>query len=92
MVQLAEELETARTTYGALHSQLVDELPTLLQLSTEVCNRASSSSSPPFSSSRSCLFSSTSQVYNQAVNQFVLARKMFVGRITKELLQLMDVS
>ena len=26
-MQLAEELETARTTYGALNSQLVDELP-----------------------------------------------------------------
>jgi hypothetical protein len=34
--QLAEELERARTTYGALNSQLVDELPVLIQLSTEV--------------------------------------------------------
>ena len=47
MVQLAEELETARTTYGALHSQLVDELPTLLQLSTEVCNHHHAPSPPP---------------------------------------------
>ena len=62
---LAEELETARTTYGALNSQLLDELPVLLQLSTEV--------------------------YNEAVRQLLLARKMFVGRVTRELLQLMDV-
>ena len=64
--QLAEELETARTTYGALNSQLLDELPLLLQLSTEV--------------------------YNESVRQLLLARKMFVGRVTRELLQLMDVS
>ena len=30
--------------------------------------------------------------YVKQVKQFMVARKMFVGRITKELLQLMDVS
>ena len=64
--QLSEELETAKTTYIALNGQLVDELPVLIQISTEV--------------------------YNECVRQFILARKLFVGRITKELLQLMDVS
>ena len=64
--QLAEELEAAKTTYVALNGQLVDELPILIQIATDV--------------------------YNDSVRQFVLARKLFVGRITKELLQLMDVS
>ena len=64
--QLAEELETAKTTYVALNGQLVDELPILIQIATDV--------------------------YNESVRQFVLARKLFVGRVTKELLQLMDVS
>lgn len=62
---LAEELEAAKTTYVALNGQLVDELPILIQIATDV--------------------------YNDSVRQFVLARKLFVGRITKELLQLMDL-
>eukprot|EP00092_Neocalanus_flemingeri_P059232 GFUD01070744.1.p1 GENE.GFUD01070744.1~~GFUD01070744.1.p1 ORF type:complete len:905 (+),score=202.84 GFUD01070744.1:37-2751(+) len=62
---LAEELETAKTTYVALNGQLVDELPILTQLATDV--------------------------YNDSVRQFILARKLFVGRVTKELLQLMDL-
>jgi len=62
---LAEELEKAKATYVALNGQLVDELPLLIQLSTDV--------------------------YNESVSQYALARQLFVGRVTKELLQLMDI-
>ena len=65
-LQLQEEVDTSRTTYEALNSQLLDELPTLIELATDI--------------------------YTEAVKQFILARKLFVGRVTKELLQLMDVS
>ena len=31
-------------------------------------------------------------IFSDSVNEFVLLRKLFVGRVTKELLSLMDVS
>ncbi len=33
-----------------------------------------------------------SRIYCLAVTEFILLRKLFVGRVTKELLSLMDVS
>ena len=59
-------MNNCKTTYEALNSQLVEELPTLIEVSRNI--------------------------FMMVISEFVLARKLFVGRITKELLTLMDVS
>ena len=59
-------MDSCKTTYEALNTQLLEELPKLLTLGT--------------------------QLYNDVVTEFILLRKLFVGRVTKELLSLMDVS
>ncbi len=64
--QFREEMEECRTTYEALNSQLVEELPKLLDCSLSI--------------------------YGKCVTEFILLRKLFVGRVTRELLSLMDVS
>ena len=38
------------------------------------------------------LISCALTVYTAAVNEFIMLRKLFVGRVTRELLALMDVS
>lgn len=65
-MQLADEQQVAKNVYGALNSQLLDELPKLCSLSAEIL--------------QSC------------VQEFLRARKTFVGRATRELLTLMEVS
>ena len=60
-----EELKQSKTSYEALNSQLVDELPALIEL--------------------------TSGLFSQCVQQFILARKLYVGSCTKELLAIMEV-
>ena len=55
-----------KATYEALNSQLIEELPTLIEVSKSL--------------------------FITVLSEFALARKLFVGRITKELLTLMDVS
>ncbi|CAN8010132.1 unnamed protein product [Ixodes pacificus] len=62
---LADEQQVARNVYGALNSQLLDELPKLCSLSAEIL--------------QSC------------VQEFLRARKTFVGRATRELLTLMEL-
>ena len=64
--QLQDEVDKCKATYEALNSQLIEELPTLIEASTAI--------------------------FLVVISEFVLARKLFVGRITKELLALMDVS
>ena len=59
-------MEKCKATYEALNSQLIEELPTLIEAATSI--------------------------FLTVISEFVLARKLFVGRITKELLALMDVS
>ena len=63
--QYEEELKQSKTSYEALNSQLVDELPALIEL--------------------------TSGLFSQCVQQFILARKLYVGSCTKELLAIMEV-
>ena len=63
--QYEEELSLAKTTYEALNSQLVDELPALLELGAAVVTHC--------------------------VKQFILARKLYVGSVTKELIDIMEV-
>ena len=63
--QYEEELSQAKTTYEALNSQLVDELPALLEL-----GRA---------------------VVTHCVKQFILARKLYVDSLNKELIDIMEV-
>ena len=63
--QYEEELAQAKTTYEALNSQLVDELPALLELGTAVVTHC--------------------------VKQFILARKLYVTSLTKELSDIMEV-
>jgi hypothetical protein len=58
-------MDQCKTNYEALNSQLVEELPKLLEISTKL--------------------------YTNCVTEFILLRKLFVGRVTKELLSLMDV-
>ena len=65
-LQLQDEVDKCKATYEALNSQLIEELPTLIEASTAI--------------------------FLVVISEFVLARKLFVGRITKELLALMDVS
>ena len=65
-LQLTDDVEKCRSTFEALNSQLLEELPKLLETSTSI--------------------------FTDAVNEFVLLRKIFVGKVTKELLALMDVS
>ena len=65
-LQLQDEVEKCKATYEALNSQLIEELPTLIEAATSI--------------------------FLTVISEFVLARKLFVGRITKELLALMDVS
>ena len=55
-----------KTTYEALNTQLLEELPKFLEMG--------------------------SKIYCHCVTEFILLRKLFVGRVTKELLSLMDVS
>jgi hypothetical protein len=64
--QLTDDVEKSRSTFEALNSQLLEELPKLLEVSTSI--------------------------FNDSVSEFVLLRKIFVGKVTKELLSLMDVS
>ena len=64
--QLQDEVNKVKSTYEALNSRLVEELPTLIEVSRNI--------------------------FMMVISEFVLARKLFVGRITKELLTLMDVS
>ena len=59
-------MDKCKATYEALNSQLIEELPALIEASTAI--------------------------FLVVISEFVLARKLFVGRITKELLALMDVS
>lgn len=59
-------MEKCKATYEALNSQLIEELPTLIEVATSI--------------------------FLAVISEFILARKLFVGRITKELLTLMDVS
>ena len=65
-MQLQDDAEACRTTYEALNSQLVEELPKLLDIGL--------------------------YIYTTSFNEFIKNRKRLVGRITKELLDLMDVS
>lgn len=64
--QFQDDLDERKTTYEALNSQLLEELPKLLDMG--------------------------SKIYCNCVTEFILLRKLFVGRVTKELLSLMDVS
>ena len=64
--QFQDEVEKCKATYEALNSQLIEELPTLIEVATSI--------------------------FLAVISEFILARKLFVGRITKELLTLMDVS
>jgi hypothetical protein len=66
LFQLTDDVEKSRSTFEALNSQLLEELPKLLEVSTSI--------------------------FNDSVSEFVLLRKIFVGKVTKELLSLMDVS
>ena len=66
LFQFRDDMESSRTQYLALNSQLVEELPKLISCSLTV--------------------------YTAAVNEFIMLRKLFVGRVTRELLALMDVS
>jgi hypothetical protein len=59
-------MEATKTTYEALNSQLIEDLPKLLEISTAI--------------------------YTRCIAEFVLLRKLFAGRITRELLDLMTVS
>lgn len=59
-------MDQNKVTYEALNTQLVEELPKLLDISTKI--------------------------YTRCVKDFVLLRKLFVGRVGKELLSLLDVS
>ena len=61
-----DEVQKCKSTYEALNSQLVEELPTLID--------------------------ATMKIFMRVISEFVLGRKILVGRITKELLSLMDVS
>ena len=63
--QYEEELSLAKTTYEALNSQLVDELPALLELGTAAVSHC--------------------------VKQFILARRQYVGSVSKELIEIMEV-
>jgi len=60
-----DEVEKCKATYEALNSQLIEELPTLIEVATSI--------------------------FLAVISEFILARKLFVGRITKELLTLMDI-
>ena len=62
---MQDDVDECRTTYEALNSQLVEELPKLLELGLHI--------------------------YTASFNEFIRNRKRLVGRITKELLDLMDV-
>ena len=63
--KVEEELSVSRTTYEALNSQLVGELPILIEMSTSV--------------------------FSQCAEQLSLARKLYVGSCTKELLAIIEV-
>ena len=65
-LQFQDEVEKCKTTYEALNSQLIEELPTLIDAAMSI--------------------------FMNVISEFVLGRKVLVGRITKELLSLMDVS
>ena len=54
-----------RATYEALNSQLVDELPALIDVA--------------------------SSLFSSCVQQFITAKKLYVGSCTKELLAIMEV-
>ena len=66
LIQVQDDLDEVKTTYEALNSQLLEELPKFLDMG--------------------------SKIYCHCVTEFILLRKLFVGRVTKELLSLMDVS
>ena len=66
MIQFQDDLDEVKTTYEALNTQLLEELPKFLEMG--------------------------SKIYCHCVTEFILLRKLFVGRVTKELLSLMDVS
>ena len=65
-LKFQDEVEKCKTTYEALNSQLIEELPTLIDAAMSI--------------------------FMNVISEFVLGRKVLVGRITKELLSLMDVS
>ena len=64
--QYEQELGQAKTTYEALNSQLVDELPALVELGTAAVTHC--------------------------VKQFIRARKLYVASLTKELIEIMEVT
>ena len=66
LLKLQEEVERCKSTYDALNSQLLEELPTFLDLGMGM--------------------------HVVAIKEFISLRRRFVGRVTKELLSLMDVS
>ena len=66
ILKLQEEVESCKSTYDALNSQLLEELPQFLEIGTDI--------------------------YVVAIKEFISNRRLFVGRITQELLCLMDVS
>ena len=66
LIQFQDDLDEVKTTYEALNTQLLEELPKFLDMG--------------------------SKIYCHCVTEFILLRKLFVGRVTKELLSLMDVS
>ena len=66
VIQFQDDLDEVKTTYEALNTQLLEELPKFLDMG--------------------------SKIYCHCVTEFILLRKLFVGRVTKELLSLMDVS
>ena len=65
-LKFQDEIQKCKTTYEALNSQLIEELPTLIDAAMSI--------------------------FMNVISEFVLGRKVLVGRITKELLSLMDVS
>ena len=65
-LKLQEEVESCKSTYDALNSQLLEELPQFLGIGSDI--------------------------YVMAIKEFISNRRLFVGRITQELLALMDVS
>ena len=65
-LKFQDEVEKCKTTYEALNSQLIEELPTLIDAAMSI--------------------------FMNVISEFVVGRKVLVGRITKELLSLMDVS
>eukprot|EP00095_Tigriopus_kingsejongensis_P009498 maker-scaffold1595_size34508-snap-gene-0.8 protein:Tk09498 transcript:maker-scaffold1595_size34508-snap-gene-0.8-mRNA-1 annotation:"dynamin-binding protein" len=62
---MLDDKEKSKSTYDALNSQLVEELPKLILVATNL--------------------------FAKCLTEFILLRKLFIGRVTKELLSLMDI-